>query len=282
MKKLLVVLFALAGLNAGAQVRTPLPSPNASVMTMVGLTEVKVEYSRPKAKGRKIFGDGDSFVTPYGKMWRTAANNGTRVTFSDTVKFGGAKVPKGTYLLLTIPGATEWTVILYKDVNMGGDLTLYKQDKDQVRVTAKPQMMTDKVEAFTIEISDLSANSKMANLQLMWDNVSVKVPVEVDFDKAVMASIEASTKVNPGNYYQAASYYLENGKDLNQALTWINKGIESNKDAYWMWLVKAKIQKGLGDKKGAMESSAASKAAAVTAKNDDYVRQNDEFVKGLK
>ena len=282
MKKVLVVLFAMAGLAAEAQIRTPQPSPGASASTVVGLTDVKIEYSRPKAKGRKIFGAGTEYVVPFGQLWRTGANAGAKITFSDDVKFGSSDVPKGTYLLLTIPGASDWTVILYKDVSIGGDMSAYVQANDQVRMMAKSEKLTEKVESFTIGISDLAENSKSANLQLAWENTSVKVPIAVDFDARVMKDIEASTKVNPNNLYQAASYYLDNDKDLNQALAWITTACASNNDAYWMWLVKAKIQKKLGDKKGAMESSASSKAAAVKAKNDDFVKQNDEFAKGLK
>ena len=283
MKKVLVVLFVMAGLIAEAQVQTPSPSPAAVVSTVVGLTDIKVEYSRPKAKGRKIFGAGSEFTTPFGHMWRTGANNGTNVTFGDNVKFGGMDVPKGTYRLMTIPGAAEWTVILSKDMTLAAnDPENYKQENDQARVTVKSEKLTEKVETFTIEISDLAENSKSANLQIMWENTSVKVPITVDFDAKVMKSIEASTKVNPGNLYQAASYYLENGKDLKQAMEWITIASASNQDAYWMWLTKAKIQKALGDKKGAMESSMASKAAAEKAKNADYVKMNDDFMKGLK
>ena len=282
MKKALVVLFAMAGFIAEAQVQSPSPSPAAMVSTVVGLTDVKVEYSRPKVKGRKIFGTGTEFLTPYGQMWRTAANNGSRITFSDDVKFGGMDTPKGTYLLLTIPGATEWTVILYKDVAMGGDVSAYDIAKDQTRVMAKADKLAEKVETFTIEIADLAENSKSANLQIMWENTSVKVPIAVDFDSKVMKSIEASTKVNPGNLYQAANYYLENGKDLKQAMEWITTASATNPDAYWMWLTKAKIQKALGDKKGAMESSMASKAAAEKLKNADFVKMNDDLMKGLK
>ena len=97
-----------------------------------------------------------------------------------------------------------------------------------------------------------------------------------------MKSIEASTKVNPGNLYQAATYYYDNGKDMNQALVWINEAAKANPSAYWVLLQKAKIQKSLGDKKGAMDSSVTSKAAAEKAKNTDYMKQNDESQKGLK
>jgi Protein of unknown function (DUF2911) len=282
MKNILAILFSALCLVTQAQVTTPAASTAATVTNVVGLTEVKVEYSRPKAKGRKIFGAGAEFLTPYGQLWRTAANSGSKVTFSDDVKFGGVDVPKGTYLLLTIPGATEWTVILYKDVAMGGSTDKYDQSKDQARVTAKSEKLTEKVETFTIEVSDLAENNKTANLQIMWENTSVKVPITVDFDAKVMKSIEANTKVNPGNLYQAANYYFENGKDIKQALEWATAAAAANSNAYWVLHLKAKIQKALGDKKGAAESAMASKAVAEKEKNADYVKMNDELLKGLK
>ncbi len=282
MKNVLIVLLMIVGLSAEAQVQTPQPSPGAMLSTVVGLTDVKVEYSRPKAKGRKIFGAGSDVLVPFGKLWRTAANVGSKVTFSDDVKFGGSDVPKGTYLLLTIPGATDWTVILYKDVAMGGNTDGYDQTKDQARATVRSEKLTEKVETFTIEISDLAENSKSANLQIMWENTSVKVPITVDFDAKVMKSIEASTKVNPGNLYQAANYYYDNGKDLKQALEWVTTSSAANPNAYWMTHLKAKIQKSLGDKKGAMESAMTSRSVAEKEKNADYVKMNDELIKGLK
>jgi len=267
---------------AKAQVQTPQASSPATVTNVVGLTEVKIEYARPKAKGRKIFGEGNDFLVPYGRLWRTAANQGSKITFSDDVKFGGSDVPKGSYLLLTIPGASEWTVILYKDVAMGGNTQDYTQSKDQARITVKAEKLTEKVETFTLEISDIAENSKTANIQISWENTSVKAPITVDFDSKVMKSIEASTKVSPNNLYQAALYYLENNKDLKQASEWITTAATSSPDAYWIWYTKARILKGLGDKKGAAESATASKAAAEKAKNADYVKMNDELIKGLK
>jgi len=282
MKNILAIVLIAASLVTQAQVQTPQPSTASTVTNVVGLTEVKIEYSRPKAKGRKIFGATADVLTPFGKLWRTAANTGSKITFSDDVKFGGMDVPKGTYLLLSIPGAAEWTVILYKDVAMGGNTEGYDQTKDQARVTVKSEKLTEKVETFTLEISDFAENGKSANLQIAWENTSVKVPVTVDFDARVMKSIESNTKVNPGNLYQAATYYYENGKDMKQALEWVTTAANANANAYWVWLLKAKIQKALGDKKGAMESSVASKAVAEKEKNAEYVKMNDELQKSLK
>lgn len=282
MKKNLAILLLAIGLVAEAQVQTPQASTASTVTNVVGLTDVKVEYARPKAKGRKIYGEGPDYLVPFGKMWRTAANQGSRVTFSDDVKVAGTAVPKGTYQLVTIPGATEWTVILSKDLSLGGSTEGYKKEDNVVLATVKPEKLTEKVELFTIEVSDISADSKNANLQISWENTSVKLPFTVDFDAKVMKSIEANTKVSPNAQYQAALYYLENGKDLKLANEWISAAAAANPNAYWILHTKAKIQKASGDKKGALESATASRAAAEKEKNADYMKMNDELIKSLK
>jgi len=281
-KYVMILMLAVATVTTRAQVQTPQPSTASTVTNVVGLTEVKVEYSRPKAKGRKIYGEGESFLVPFGKMWRTAANSGSRVTFSDDVNFAGTAVPKGTYQLISTPGAIEWTVILSKDMTLGGSTEGYDKANDIARATVKPEKLTERVELFTIEVTDIAENSKSANIQIVWENTSVKVPITVDFDAKVMKSIETSTKVNPNSLYSAAVYYLENGKDMKQANEWATAAAAANPEAFWVLLTKAKIQKALGDKKGALESATASKALAEKAKNVDYVKMNDELIKGLK
>jgi hypothetical protein len=280
-----IALFLAASLivvaELSAQVTTPQPSPAGTVTTVVGLTDVKIEYFRPRAKGRKIFGDGAEFVVPYGKMWRTGANSGTRITFSDEVKLGGIPVPKGTYQLLTTPGASEWTIALHKEM-VGGDLSKYKPENDQANFKVKSEKSAAKVEMLTYQITDLSDDSKNANIQLSWENTVVNIPMSVDFDAKVMKSIEASTKVSPGNLYQAAQYYYDTGKDLKQALEWVTTAAAANPDQYWVVHLKAQIQKGLGDKKGALESANASKAAAEKSKDDAYIKRNNELIASLK
>ncbi|MCX8491835.1 MAG: hypothetical protein ORN54_12280, partial [Cyclobacteriaceae bacterium] len=135
---------------------------------------------------------------------------------------------------------------------------------------------------FTLEIADFAETNKSANLQIMWENTSVKVPITVDFDAKVMKSIEANTKVNPNNYFNAAVYYLENGKDLNQALAFVNKAMEANPTAFWILYQKARIQKGLNDKAGALATSKISLEESIKAKNVDYQKMNEELQKSLK
>ena len=280
MKKILTILLLAACFITEAQIQTPGASPAGTVSSVVGLTDVKVSYSRPKMKGRKIFGDGKDFLTPYGEMWRTGANIGTVITFSDDVKVEGKDVKKGDYLVLTIPGANEWTVILYSDVAMGGNTANYKQEKDAARFTVKSDKLSEKVETFTINISDISEDNTNAKIQLAWENTSVKFIVSVDYDTKVMKAIESGTKVSPGNYIAAANYYFDNGKDLNKALEWITLGINTgNADAFWNIHTKAKIQNALGDKKGAIETAQLSMAKAKSAPSDfGYVKLNEELI----
>jgi hypothetical protein len=282
MKNTLLILAILAvGFVANGQVQTPQPSPAASVSTVVGLTDVKIDYSRPSAKGRKIFGEG-AVLLPYGAIWRTGANTGTKITFSDDVKVEGIAVPKGEYLIFSWPGATEWTVSLYKDIALGGNTGDYDKTKEAANFKVKSEKLAEKIETLTINIGDIAADSKTAKVQIAWENTSVKFTVAVDYDAKVMKSIEASTKVNPNNYFNAAVYYLENGKDLKQALEWVNVAAAANPTAFWIMYQKARIQKGLGDKAGALATSKASWEAAKTANNRDYQIMNEDLQKSLK
>ena len=281
-KSLLIVALAILTFAVEAQVQTPQASPPGSVATTVGLTDVKIDYFRPRVKGRKIFTTDASALVPYGAIWRTGANNGTRISFSDDVKVEGVAVPKGEYLILTWPGATEWTVSLYKDVSLGGGVDNYDASKDAAKFKVKPEKLSEKVETLTFNIGDISDDSKTAKVQMAWENTSVKFTIAVDYDAKVMKSIEASTKVNPNNYFQAAVYYLENGKDLKQAREWITKAAEANPNAFWITHQKAKIEKGLGDKAAATASANASLKAAKEANNRDYQMMNEELLKSLK
>jgi len=282
MKNFLIILLCTVAIAAGAQLQTPSASPAGTVTTVIGLTDVKVTYSRPRMKGRKIFGTGAEYLVQYGKIWRTGANSGTRISFSDDVKVEGAAVPKGEYLIFSWPGATEWTVSLYPDLSLGGNVDGYDKAKETARFTLKPERLTERVELFTVNISDISDNSTEGKVQLAWENTSVKFRVSVDFDSKVMKAIESATKVSPSVYGQAASYYFENGKDLKKALEWMTIACDANPDAYWNLLTKARIQKALGDKAGAAATSAMSRSGAEKAKNADYVKLNDDFVKSLK
>ena len=128
MKKLLTSLFMIAAVmmvsnSAMAQINTPAPSPGCKMEQVVGLTTVKLDYSRPNVKGRTLFVDVEAF----GSIWRTGANRATKITFTDDVKIEGNAVPAGTYALYSIPDPVDWTIMLYKDLTIGGNVSKYNK-----------------------------------------------------------------------------------------------------------------------------------------------------------
>jgi hypothetical protein len=283
MKKMIVLIaLAFVAWVSQAQVQIPGASSQASVSTQVGLTDIKIDYFRPKAKGRKIFGTDATVLVPYGKLWRTGANNGTKITFSDDVTVEGTKIAKGEYLIFTWPGATEWTVALYKDVTLGGSTDKYDKTQEVANFKVKAEKLTEKVELLTFNITDITEDNKNAKIQLAWENTSVKFGVGVDYEAKVMKSIEENTVVAPYNYFQAAVYYLEHGKDLKKALEWVNKAAEGMDSPFWVLHQKAKIQKALGDKPGALATANTSLEKSKTASNRDYVMMNETLIKSLK
>jgi hypothetical protein len=276
MKKILVSAFVfccLAVMQLHAQISTPQPSPGASVSQRVGLTDIKVDYSRPSLKGRKLFGE----VREYGKIWRTGANQATKVTFSDEVSLNGNKVAAGEYALMSIPNQSEWTIILSKDLKVTEQS--YKPENDAVRFTVKPATLPAKVETFTIDFSDLGTNT--ANLNICWGTVKATVNVQTDVDKKVMAQIKEKVLDNaspaPGDLYAAALYYLDNNRDLPQALTWMNKATEKDPQ-FWQLHQKAKLQAKLKDYTGAVATAKKSIELAKAANNSDYVKMNEKLL----
>ncbi|CAA9209998.1 MAG: hypothetical protein AVDCRST_MAG95-56 [uncultured Adhaeribacter sp.] len=281
MKKLITgsLTFGLAYLlSAGiafAQLETPQPSPQGSVTQRVGLTTIAVDYSRPSVKGRKIFGG----ILPFGKAWRTGANGTTKISFKDDVTVQGNKVPAGEYALYTIPNETEWTIVLNKNVTFGGNTQNYKTEEDVTRFTVKPIRLTNRTETFTINFSDLTPAT--ANVELLWENTSVKFKVVTEVESRVMKQIQeqviSGQNVSPDMYAAAASYYYENNKDNKLALDWITKA-NAKDPKFWNLHTQAKIQARAKDYKGATAAAQKSIELAKTAKNDDYVRMNEQVM----
>ncbi|MBV6644098.1 MAG: DUF2911 domain-containing protein [Cyclobacteriaceae bacterium] len=271
---------------AFGQINTPRPSPAGSVGSTVGLTDVTIEYFRPKVKGRQIFGAGDDFLQPYGQIWRTGANAGTKLTLSTEAKIGGQEVKAGTYLIFTIPDASDWKFMLYSDVSLGGNVAGYKEENEVLRVSAKPEKLSGIVESLTFQISDISEDNTTANIQFSWADVSFKIPISVSFDEVVMKEIAEKTKVNPSNYVQAANYYLTAGKDLDQALEWVTMYLAEGENSKQFWNVhlKARILAKMGKKKEAIETAESSKEMAANFANGDfgYIKRNEDLIAEIK
>jgi Protein of unknown function (DUF2911) len=276
MKKIALLVTAAVALTfANAQqLTTPQPSPTQMVKQNFGVGTVELNYSRPAKKDRKIMGD----LVPFGKVWRTGANAATTLTFSEDVTIGGKEIKAGKYGMLTIPDATKWTIIISKDVNVSQPAD-YKPENDVVRVMADVVTTPFTVENFTINFADITGSS--CNIEMMWENTYLQFPVTTGTDKKVMGQIDNLMNKDNKPYFNAAAYYYDNGKDLNQALGWVNKALETNKEAFWMYMLKARILKKTGDKAGSKAAAMMTKEFATKAKNDDYVKMATDLMAGL-
>jgi hypothetical protein len=260
--------------------KTPAPSPLQTIKQNFGLGEVSIEYSRPSAKGRVIYGD----VVPFGAIWRTGANASTKITIGEDTKIEGNAIAAGTYAIYTLPGKDAWDIMFYKDLTLGGNVGEYKKEDEVLRVSVKPSVYGQKIETFTINIADMTATS--CNVELLWEKTRIAFSMSTEIDAKVMKNIEtAMAPADKRPYFSAANYYYDNNKDLKQALEWVDKAIEQNPKAYWVWHLKAKIQLKLKDAKGAIETAEKSKALAMEDKDDAYVKNNDKLIaeaKGMK
>jgi hypothetical protein len=274
-----LLLFALSSslyCTAQAQsVKTPPPSPPQFVRQDFGLSNIELSYSRPGVKGRTIFGD----LVPYGKVWRTGANQATTLTFGDDVTIGDTKIPAGKYGLLTIPGQDEWTVIITHQLDVTNPAA-YKQDQDVVRVKATPQTLPFSIETFTILMQDITSSS--CDLELCWDKTIVTLPIKTDIDTRVMAQIDNAMNKDTHPYFTAALYYLDNGKDLNKALEWFDKAIAQDPKAFYAVYQKARCQAKMGRKQDAIVTAKKSIELSKQANNADYVALNEKLIASLQ
>lgn len=269
-----MLAMMIANYAIEAQVKTPQPSPKSTLTQVVGLTNVEIVYSRPSSKGRDVFNN----LVPYGKLWRTGANENTTISFSEDVIIDGKTLTKGKYALYTTPKADNWEIIFYKSTDNWGNPENWDETKVALKTNVKPELLNRNVESFTIGINNLDNN--FAHLELSWEKTIVAIKFEVPTQKAAMASIEkALAGPNAGDYFSSAQYLQQSNGDMNKALTYINKALDMNKDKpFWYNRLKSLIQAKLGDKNGAIETAKISLASAEAAKNQDYVKMNKDSI----
>ncbi|MFN8248325.1 MAG: DUF2911 domain-containing protein [Ferruginibacter sp.] len=276
MKRFFIITL-LAGMftNSHAQVKMPAPSPTQTIKQDFAMGSIEITYSRPSAKGRKVFGN----LVPYNKLWRTGANAATIIKFTEPVDIKGKHVDTGSYALYTIPGNETWEIILNKGVKNWG-IDGYQESDDVIRVTAEPMKLDTKLETFTIQFGEIKPES--CDLYFMWQKTAVLIPITANIKDKLKAQIDAAMLTDKKPYWAAAQFYNDYEKNNTKALENVTKAIEANPKAYWMWIFKARIQKEMGDKEGAVASSKESLKLATEAKNDDYIKINEEFLKKIK
>ncbi len=271
-----------AGLFAQAsRINFPAASPEATVTQRVGLTDIQINYNRPGAKGRKVYGG----LVAYDHIWRTGANTTTKISFSTSVKLNGTDIPAGTYELFTIPSQTEWTIIIHKNMSQWGAYS-YDQKNDVARLKAKPLTLGEHVETLDISINDIRDES--ATLNITWEKTRVPVALKLDVKATLVPQIEAVMASGDDKlpYAQASMYYLENGLDLKKAAAWMDAALAAQPDAFYLVYRKALILEAMGDKAGAIATAQKSLEAAQQAPSptlrDEYVGLNQSLIDRLK
>ena len=275
MKKLQLLFLTFFTSISFAQIQTPDASPYSKIEQKVGLTDFTISYSRPAKRSRIIMGD----LVPYGAIWRAGANANTTVTFNDPIMIEGQALAAGKYAIFVKPQPKEWEVYFYTKTNNNGLPQKWDPESVALTVNAKVTSLQETIESFTIALEDL--NAKGATLSFKWENTKASLDVKVPTDEKAMESIAKTIKGSPSarDFYLAAIYYKDTGRDLKQAKKWIAKAISMDADRYWMYRQQSLILNGLGETSKAVEAAKISLELAKKAGNQDYVRLNTKAIK---
>ncbi len=246
----------------------PLPSQRAEVTQRLGVTDITINYHRPLAGDRKIWGG----LVPYGKVWRAGANENSTITFSDPVMIEGKPLDKGTYGLHMIPNADEWTIIFSKSATAWGSFS-YDQSEDALRVNVKPRA-NDMHNALTYDFDQLQPDSAVVELE--WEKIAVPFKVSVDVDSVTRASLKKQlrglSQYTWMSWDDAATYLLAEKQDLNDALTYANNSI-AIEDRFDNEMTKSKVLVALNRKDDAAVAQKKALELASPLQTHMYARQ---------
>ncbi|TMM55982.1 DUF2911 domain-containing protein [Maribacter algarum] len=282
MKKVILLFFLFVGLYGSAQLNHPKASPAATVTQEVGFTTIKVDYSRPAVRGRKVFGnlpDGKKGLVPYGRIWRVGANESTKITVDTDVSILGNTLIAGTYALYAFPEENEWEVVFHKNTTHWGDgRNNYNAEEDAFRVRIKPNSKAGFQENLLISFDNISHN--VADMIWSWENTQVVIPITVNTKGIMEEQIEKALQPGPSaqTYYEAARYYVEQGIKYPEALTYLNKALELGGDTYYFHRVKSLAEAALKDYKSAIKSAQKSLEIADGLGKDEFVLMNQKNI----
>ena len=277
MRSIFFTILFLSSYFNYSQIKTPRVSPASEIEQMVGLTEVEVEYSRPSKRGRDIFGN----VVPFGKIWRTGADNCTTISFSTDVVIDSQTIQSGKYSIFSIPNKESWDVILYSDIDLWG----VPKDWDENKIVFKSNYQINKSannsvkEMFTISFDNVTNND--VDMIFSWDDVSVTVNIVVPTRRIVSDNIKKvmGGSPSPSDYYSAAVYYKQENINLDTALEWINKAIDLFENPRFYQLRQQSLIMAANKKYyDAIVVARESLKLSIEADNKDYVKMNKESI----
>lgn len=269
------IIFWFLATPSIAQIVHPKASPSSQVVQEIGLSKIKIDYSRPSAKGRKVMGA----LVPYGRIWRVGANESTKITVATDIMVLGHVLPKGTYALYAFPQEKEWEIAFHTNTGHWGDgRTDYSPAEDAFRVSIKAEKLPYHQETFLIAFDSITHNS--ANLNLVWERTKITIPITVDTRSAMEMEIAKQLAAHPTaqTYYEAGRYLQEQGMDLRRALTYLRKALELGGDTYYFHRVKSLLEADLGNYADAIQSAQKSLELANSLKKDEFVRMNQQNI----
>lgn len=258
-----ILLAAVAQPALAQQLQLPRVSPAATVTQTIATTEMTVNYSRPGVKERVIWGD----LVPYDTVWRTGANEATTFKTSGDVMVGGQKLPAGTYALFTVPGRDTWKVVFNTQAEQWGSGD-HDPERDVLELTVTPESAPHQEwMLFTFEnLGNLSGD-----LVLSWEQLAVKIPIEVDIDPIVQNVKNAMAEAKEDDWrtpFRAAGFLLDYGVSTDDGMKWAEQSTKVEQNYYNMSLL-ARYQAEAGKKKDAIQT--AEKAVALGQKAEQPV-----------
>ncbi len=282
MKKLFIsalfasALLAAPQLFAQSSLKLPALSPTAKVSQEFSLSNIDITYSRPSVRGREIFGD----VVAYGHPWRTGANGATKIKFGEDVDIMGTRIKAGEYVLYTIPGKDKWEVIFNLGTTPFGP-DGYEKGNDVARFMIEPTRIANVCQTFTIDINEITYNT--CKIDLIWEKTRVSIPVATHNEETIGKNIENAINHTTVPYFQAAGYIFESNGDMDKAKMLVDKAIAQDGKAYYIWYLKARIEKKLGNNKDAVEAAKKSmELAKGSALEGEYIHNNQKIIDDLK
>ena len=271
-------LIAAAVLSSAALWAQDLPqlSPKTTFEQRIGLTDAKVTYSRPSARGRDIFSE----IVPPGEHWRLGANTKTLLTLSSEVNFEGGALAAGTYSLSLFPNDGEWVLVINKDLE-GWGIYEYVEKKDALRVSAPVEFGSMKTESLLLAWDNIQTNS--ADLIVSWGDRMARFPMTVPTERLAKENIAkaiADPKAEWTVFRNVARYAREN--KMPEAESWAKTAVKMKSDNWGTHYLLAQILEENGKKSEALKAAQNSLEAGLTdAKKMKKAFANEADVQAL-
>lgn len=286
MRQVGFIICCFASSFCWAQINYPKASPFTTIVQEFGLSKITVEYSRPSAKGRLLFGEqvnGKSALVPYGRIWRVGANESTKITFLSDVLIDGQDLQKGSYALYAFPEQDEWQVVFHNNTTYWGDGRLdYNFQDDALRIKVIPLKTLEFQENFLISFDEITHDE--INMIWKWGNTKVSIPIHIDTELIMQAQIEEKLLNSPTaqTYYEIARYYQEQGVYEVKALGYIDMALNLGGNTYYFHRVRSLLLADLEKYSDAIKAAEISSKLASKENKDEFVRLNANNIKDWK